>query len=659
MAGAVTKGVADGMHAGARKIAENRGKIADATSTAVGATGRVLEGVGDALSAGAKKLAENSSGAGGKAIVGIVRLTGRTAKAAGKATRTAAPATGKMVAGGATGVTAAAAGALDAVAISERDLADLQQRLDKANKAIQASSQARCERIASARQGGQKQELLSYLAVGGISLSAMASEGVPPEVEEAFRLAYPGLAAQGQDFIDAVGSKSAAELMGLVNGVKGKLFELQLVEHLNSGNLPSGLQASLATSATQPGYDLLISGGDGHVVDVMQAKATESAAYVKEALARYPDIDVSTTTEVYAQLLAQGVKDGVTDSGISEAVLQAKVESAAQAAGGAADWCVSGTASAALMALSVFMDKSVSPDQRWAAFGERSGGVGVSGAAGKAVLAATGYWWLALAAGVGARVLARHGGGKRARLDSLQALVKAAERVAVRQRQQVIHDARREVVLIAPKVTRRRAPRVAKATEPPARLVGSNGESVASTSTASAPVRTAAEREPTPPTAPAPGLMIRRVSREQAATEQHVTARDVVMQAEAKARRRVALRAPALALALVALIAAGGAGVAVWMNGASDTGAPVATSNVSLQDSTAKPEAELKAILDDAIKKYPYLATTAGLEATREIIAERDRRWRAGESPQDALRGALQAVAPKYAPKARKHGSGR
>lgn len=131
------------------------------------------------------------------------------------------------------------------------------------------------------------------------------------------------------------------------------------------------------------------------------------------------------------------------------------------------------------------------------------------------------------------------------------------------------------------------------------------------------------------------------------------------MQAEEKARRRAALRAPALTLALVALIAAGGAGVVVWMNGASDTVAPVATSNMALPDSTARTEAELKAILDDAIKKYPYLATTAGLQATREIIVERDRRLRAGESPQDALRGALQAVAPTYAPKARKHVSGR
>jgi len=168
------------------------------------------------------------------------------------------------------------------------------------------------------------------LVVGGITLADIVRNpnNIPPDVEKAFELAYPGLVLDGETLAQVVQRLPSDDIFGLVNGVKGKLFEIKLVDHLNSGNLLDGLHAELAQSATQPGYDIKIMDADGHIIDALQAKATESIAYVKEALERYPDIDVMTTAEVYSQMAALDTADHVINSGISETVLEHKVETA-------------------------------------------------------------------------------------------------------------------------------------------------------------------------------------------------------------------------------------------------------------------------------------------------------------------------------------------
>ena len=51
---------------------------------------------------------------------------------------------------------------------------------------------------------------------------------------------------------------------------------------------------------------------DGSVAEAIQLKATESIAYVKEALEKYPDIRVATTSEVddsVGQILSTDISD--------------------------------------------------------------------------------------------------------------------------------------------------------------------------------------------------------------------------------------------------------------------------------------------------------------------------------------------------------------
>lgn len=632
-----SKSAAQEVRRGAQYVAEHREDIAQGTANVVRAVGSAAQQAGAAVRQQARALEGDSNNAVRKVAAVGAHWAGKTVQALGDGTVKAAPTVAQITAGSAKGATGTVADALDAMTISDKEIEALKKRLDAATRLTQARAQMQRERISEAQKLHRKQDLLNWLAVGGISLSAMVSQGVPQEVEKAFALAYPGLAAQGMGFMDAVQDKSATELMGLVNGVKGKLFETELVTHLNNGHLPDGLQASLATSATQPGYDLLVTDPQGAVVEVLQAKATESVGYVKAALERYPDIDVTTTSEVYAQLMAAGVSGGVVDSGISLATLEHKI-AAADGATGDGDW-VPGSASVALLALTAFMDRSVSLERRGAMFGENVSSVGLTGAAGHAVLVTTGYWWLGLAAGMGSRFLAKHGGAKRERLDALRTMVDMAEKVSKRKKEHALRAGLQP--LAPPKVRRQR-----KALPLPSKAGDASAPSVAKASPRpphkKAPSASPPSATPSSETTQAHGvtssaLTVRRVSVEQAANVDTVTAKDVVRGMNAAQLETLHQQPWYKFLSKRPQVSAQ----------ATAKPAPF----IKLPPSQAEQQKlELQQILHEALQRYPYLST-AGKQATLELMAERDRRLRQGDSPKNALRAAIETVAPKYTPK--------
>lgn len=114
---------------------------------------------------------------------------------------------------------------------------------------------------------------------------------------------------------------SDEEWMGVVNSAKGKYFEYLVAEKLNHGDavgdvvLPDGYHAQLADTMNQPGWDLKIVNEDGNVSEYLQLKVTESAAYIHEAMTRYPDITILATDEVAARMPHESM---VLDSHLSE-----------------------------------------------------------------------------------------------------------------------------------------------------------------------------------------------------------------------------------------------------------------------------------------------------------------------------------------------------
>lgn len=361
---------------------------------------------------------------------GAVAVGGKAVAATGRMTERAAPAVGGTAGGLVRGGASMASNAVDSVALPASRIEEMRTQLRALGRMEMKRSEQRMQAIESAQSRRRKDELLDLLVVGGVTLSQVLRNpaSVPENVQQAFALAYPNL-AQTQDFSDAVARMSSDGLVGLVSGVKGKLFELELVEHLNNGGLPDGYHAEIAGSATQPGWDIRVLDESGQVSELLQAKATESAQYVQEALRRYPDIDVTTTTEVHAQLTAMGLAENVRSSGISEAALQAKVEAAAAHSSATFDASdlVPSSIGLAVIAMSVFMKKDASLREKGQHFGQRSAKAGVSAGVGKAALVATQIWWVALIGGVATSWLAGRGQGKREQYETLKNALKVMQ----------------------------------------------------------------------------------------------------------------------------------------------------------------------------------------------------------------------------------------
>ena len=162
-----------------------------------------------------------------------------------------------------------------------------------------------------------EREILELAALAtDVSLDRVTNLRLEPEADlqfrEAFQLHYPNVS------LESLSGASEDRLKNLFNGAKGKYFEVLVRDRLNAGEsvgelqLQPGQVASCAASPTQPGWDLRIENEDGSVAELIQLKATESMAYVRRALDRYPNIRVATPLEVddsTEQILGTDISD--------------------------------------------------------------------------------------------------------------------------------------------------------------------------------------------------------------------------------------------------------------------------------------------------------------------------------------------------------------
>lgn len=427
-------GTANAVHGVSTLAVRQEGKVTAAARVSVALVGTVVKGAGFAVSGAggmiqrvAQRRADAVNNNAGRAAIRSVeylgnaaRLLGTGVKKTGELTVRVAPVAGTVVGGATSGATAIVSEVLDSVSITESDIGFMREELRSYGERLQNRSEVRLADIKSAQRNRNKVDLLDTLVVGGMTLGEIlhSPNEVPHEIEKAFALQYPDL-AHTETFADAISHANPDQLAGLASGVKGKLFELVLLDHLNGGGLPSGFHAELAHSATQPGWDLMVLDPHGHIADLIQAKATESVAYVRQALDRYPDIDVTTTHGVYAHLAALGMAQHVADSGVPLTTLNADVAHAIAAATGQFHGIsfVPSSLSLAVIGLSVLMDKRSTWEMAGRQFGERSAKAGMAVGAAKATLVMTQVWWIGLLAGVGSRALAAYGGRKRERYE--------------------------------------------------------------------------------------------------------------------------------------------------------------------------------------------------------------------------------------------------
>ncbi|MBN8728056.1 MAG: hypothetical protein J0H15_10200 [Xanthomonadales bacterium] len=142
-----------------------------------------------------------------------------------------------------------------------------------------------------------------------LDLAAVATSLTIVDRDELDELALRAIRETNPTFDPSrIGEYSEAEWMGITNAAKGKYFEYLVVDRLNAGEivgdlyLGDGQSAMMAGSMTQPGWDIQIVDDQGQVVELLQLKATESAGYVSDALARYPDIRIVATNEAAVHL---------------------------------------------------------------------------------------------------------------------------------------------------------------------------------------------------------------------------------------------------------------------------------------------------------------------------------------------------------------------
>ena len=172
---------------------------------------------------------------------------------------------------------------------------------------------------------------LDTTLIGGQTLAEymaghVKDANLDPQLIEAYHLQYPGLALN-ESFSDHVKALSDNQdsLHGFLQGVKGKLFEVNEVNWLNDGHLPVGWHADIASSSTQPGYDIIVTDDHGQVAELIQAKAGDSAGMLLEHAQNHPDVpDVLVTHELAGIHHIDGLH--IVDSGISNTGLEQHID---------------------------------------------------------------------------------------------------------------------------------------------------------------------------------------------------------------------------------------------------------------------------------------------------------------------------------------------
>ncbi len=129
-------------------------------------------------------------------------------------------------------------------------------------------------------------------------------------------------AATDEELGDYIRGLEPEQLTGVVSNVKGILHEMLVVraENLDGDETTARLHEFTNT----PGADIEFI-VDGDVVREVQLKAVQSPAAIAEHFAKYPDIDLIATSEVYGAL-GDAYIGRVTDSGFSNADLTGLTE---------------------------------------------------------------------------------------------------------------------------------------------------------------------------------------------------------------------------------------------------------------------------------------------------------------------------------------------
>lgn len=178
------------------------------------------------------------------------------------------------------------------------------------------------------REEFNKQELKSRIidnSIGaGLGISAVLNHlNINDQIFEAYLKQYPNEAANVDLYDKILEMDSPEALQGLVSGLKGKLFEMELIKHYE--NMYSGFDFDLAKSATQAGWDLIGRSNDGQEILVQVKIGSEQyASTIIEVMEKNPDIFFAVNSEIYDKIseLKPELVDQLYNSGIQNSLYE-------------------------------------------------------------------------------------------------------------------------------------------------------------------------------------------------------------------------------------------------------------------------------------------------------------------------------------------------
>ena len=247
--------------------------------------------------------------------------------------------------------------------VGNNEILQLQQKLRFTNAAYQA------KRVKQSNE----YPYIDSMVLSGLTLSEMLTRGVPDDISRAYELAFSAK-SETISFTDAWQSYDThEERLGFINAMKGKLFEVKYVDHLNE-TLESGYSAHLATSPTQAGWDIQVLGPNQELVNQIQLKATTSASYVRDALEQYPYIDVVTLEDLRGHFALTEFSSDVTISSLSN---QDLTEELIEAVSFNMD-SIPPLVAMGFIVFSAYREKDLTPFQRNSSIGDRGGRLGIN-----------------------------------------------------------------------------------------------------------------------------------------------------------------------------------------------------------------------------------------------------------------------------------------
>ena len=118
-----------------------------------------------------------------------------------------------------------------------------------------------------------------------------------PDIENAHKIAFP---KHNISFADHVNSFDTIEQqMGVISGVKGKLFEIKVKDHLDNEFASEGLKVELAENVNQKGWDLVVKDQNNEPLNYFQVKCSDNIDYITSSTDKYPEFVHIVPEDVY------------------------------------------------------------------------------------------------------------------------------------------------------------------------------------------------------------------------------------------------------------------------------------------------------------------------------------------------------------------------